>query len=263
MTAIRRAIAALEHGQLHYRHCPAPGKPVLLLLHQSPSDSRMYLALMEQLAGTFDLLAPDNPGFGQSDGLPGGFTLPGCASALLEWLDGLGIESCYLFGHHTGASIAVQLAHQAPHRCQRLALCGPTLLAPEMQESLPGLAEPFPVDASGSHLQSMWQRMSGKEGDSPAELLLREVTSAFAAGDNYQQAYRAVAEQPFEAQLREIASPVLVFAGTRDILYDRLDASYACLQQGSRAEVEGAGSYVCDRHPEEVAGLLREFFHHE
>ena len=104
-----------------------------------------------------------------------------------------------------------------------------------------------------------------KESDSTVgtwarELLLREALSAFAAGDSYPEAYAAVAQQDFAAQLRSLELPVLVFAGTEDILFGQLEASYACLKHGTVREIQAAGSYVCDRHPARVAALLREFF---
>ena len=49
----------------------------------------MYLALMRRLDCEYWLIAPDNPGFGLSDPLPGGFTVPGCAAAIDEFIERL------------------------------------------------------------------------------------------------------------------------------------------------------------------------------
>jgi len=257
---VRRAYLQLDHGQLHYRESGERAGVPWLLLHQSPSDSRMYEKLAAALGESRWIVAPDNPGFGGSDPLPGGFTLAACASAILNLLDALHIDQCYLFGHHTGASIAAQLADLAPQRFVRIALCGPTLLGPELKAALPGKAAALPVDAEGSHLIAMWQRMAAKEAGADPDLLLREVGSAFAAGSAYKEAYQAVAQQDFEMLLRGLSQPTLVFAGTEDILYPQLAPSLACLQQGELAEIEGAGSYICETRPVEIAALLREFF---
>ena len=220
----------------------------------------MYENLMLALAQDYYLLAPDNPGFGASDSLAGGFELDACAAALLEYLDLLNVEHCFLFGHHTGASIAVQMVHQAPGRFDRLALSGPTLLDPDMKATLPQRAAPFPADADGAHLQMMWNRFAARKAGLSLALLQREVLSALTAGDNYRQAYQAVAQQDFEVLLRAITLPTLVFAGTEDVLYSQLEASYHCLQQGQMQTIPGAGGYVCDQAPQIVAQLLREFF---
>ena len=250
----------LDYGQLHYRSNDARAATPLLLLHQSPSDSRMYETLAAELGDNYWIIAPDNPGFGASDSLPGGFNLEACATVLRDLLRHLAIDRCLVFGHHTGASIAVQFASDFPASVQRLALSGPTLLTPELKAALPGLGSAIPGRADGSHLPAMWQRLRAKEADTPRAILQRELSNAFAAGDNYPQAYAAVATQDFEGRLRSLAIPVLVFAGTLDLLYPQLQASYDCLQQGKMATVEAAGSYICERQAAEVAGLLRDFF---
>ena len=127
-------------------------------------------------------------------------------------------------------------------------------------EHLPDKANPFPVDSEGGHLRGMWEHMSARESSAPPELLLREVVSAFAAGNSYAEACTAVAGQDFESLLRAVTVPTLVFAGTEDILYRQLESSYQCLQQGVKSEVEGAASFVCETQPAAVADLLREFF---
>ncbi len=254
---IKRAFLDLPHGQLHYRSNFRSDLPALVLLHQSPSDSRMYLGMMAELDTEFFLIAPDNPGFGQSDSLAAGFSLEACAAAIEALLQDLGVQRCHLFGHHTGASIAVQYASDYPAGIQTMVLCGPTLLSEQMRAILPGKAAPFPEQGDGSHLLGMWQRMQGKEGDTPLPLLMRETQAAFESGENYQAAYIAVTQQDFAAQLCAIQVPVLVCAGTRDILYPSLQGSYDLLQQGSMVEFEDAGGYVCDRQPELLAAQIR------
>jgi haloalkane dehalogenase len=257
---LKRGYVDFASGQLHYRCNQQRAGIPLVLLHQSPSDSRMYEKLMGELDDDFWMIAPDNPGFGNSDPLAAGFSLQACAEAIFALLDQLEISQCYLFGHHTGASVAVQMAWQDQQRFEKLALCGPTLLDPELKAALPGKATQFPLDPQGSHLQAMWQRLSAKEAGAPLDLLLRELQSAFSAGESYPQAYAAVAEQDFEGQLRSLSLPTLVFAGTSDILYPCLQDSYDCLAQGAIAEIEGGGSYVCERQSGLVADLLRSFF---
>jgi haloalkane dehalogenase len=255
-----RAYFSASHGQLHYRVCGDAQSPPLILLHQTPSDSRMYESLMVELAGDYRLLAPDNPGFGASDALPEGFTVAGCAAAIAALMDDQGIRQAFLFGHHSGACVAVQLACDRPDLVSRLALGGPPLLDDALRSALPASAAPFPALADGSHLLKMWQRMSAKEDDTPPPLLLREVMSAFSAGPAYAQAYAAVIEQDFAGQLAALDCPTLVFAGSRDVLYGRLQAAFDLLRRGSMLELDAAGGYLCDREPQRVAGILRDFF---
>jgi haloalkane dehalogenase len=262
--AVRRAYVDVAHGQLHYRQAGERDKPTLLLLHQSPSSSAMYVAMMERLADRFYLLAPDTPGFGSSDALPHepkDIGIADYAAAIKEFLGALDIASCYVFGHHTGASIAVQLEHNHPGTALAMALSGPTLLSPEQQRTLPDMASPFPVEEGGVHLQLMWQRIRGKDTDAPLELAQRELLSAFACGDSYQASYQAVCRQDFAGQLESIGCPVLVYAGDQDPLYGAVGPTLEKLSHGRGVELPGSErTYVCERQVEMIAPLLADFF---
>jgi len=52
---------------IFYREAGAPDAPTLLLLHGFPSSSRMYDELLVRLSDRYHLIAPDYPGFGNSD----------------------------------------------------------------------------------------------------------------------------------------------------------------------------------------------------
>src|SRR6266404_2746977 len=50
-----------------YREAGPKDAPTILLLHGFPTASHMFRDLIPQLADRFHLVAPDLPGFGQSD----------------------------------------------------------------------------------------------------------------------------------------------------------------------------------------------------
>ena len=258
---VRRDYLDLASGQLHYRTAGDSANSPLLLLHQSPSSSAMYGPLMERLARDFYLVAPDTPGFGNSDPLPGNTDIADYARAIQALVSALEISPCAAFGHHTGAAIAVQLAHDYPDAITAMALSGPTLLSEEQKQTLPDAASPFPVTADGIHLQSMWQRIRAKDPEAPLSLVQREVLSAFASGEAYQASYRAVTRQDFAGQVQTITCPVLVFAGDQDPLYGAVAPTLARLQHGSSLALPGGErTYVCERQVDVVASALNDFF---
>ena len=257
---IRRAYCDIEAGQLHYRQAGNPDKTPLVLLHQSPSSSVMFESLMRALGDDYWLLAPDTPGFGQSDPLQEPASIAAYARAIQQFLDALNIKTVLLFGHHTGASVAVQLAHDNPDLAQAMALSGPTLLSDQLKAILPEKAKPFPLSEDGSHLLGMWQRMRDKEPDAPLALSLRETLLGLAVGEAYPEAYQAVIEQPFGEQLQAIVCPVMVFAGTGDPLYGQLDAAFQLLRRGEKQAIEGARTYACDLYADDIAARLQAFF---
>jgi haloalkane dehalogenase len=261
----RRAYAEVAGIQLHYRCAGARELPALLLLHQSPSSSAMYAPLMEQLADRFFLVAPDTPGFGGSDPLESTMgdvlEIADYARVIDEFVTALGIAPCGVFGHHTGAAIAVQLEHDYPGTCAAMALSGPTLLSQEQKRSLPQLATPLPPDPQGAHLLGMWQRLRDKDPEAPLALTQRELLSAFASGESYPASYAAVTRQDFAGQLRGIECPVLVFAGDQDPLYAAVAPTVAHLPRGRAISLPGGErTYVCERQADFIAAALAEFF---
>jgi pimeloyl-ACP methyl ester carboxylesterase len=258
MNRIRRAYAYTSRGHIHYRSSDGNGIP-LVLLHQTPSSSVMYERLMEQLAGEFYTLAPDTPGFGGSDKCAP-VSIAAYAEALHEALTIIGVSECYLFGHHTGASIAVQIAHDHPDFVHKLALCGAPYLTREQKAALKASAPPFTLQEDGAHLLGMWQRIRGKSASASLALSQREMLLALQAEEQYAAAYGAVAEHDFEGQLVALQCPVLVMAGEHDSLRASLESAYAALQQGTMREIQRADTYVCDTHPQVIANILKDFF---
>lgn len=255
-----RGYATTSFGQVHYRFAGTPGKPVLVLLHQTPSTSAMYEDLMQALAGDYRLFAPDTPGMGMSDPIAGDMTIPALADGIAEFLDEVGIERCCLFGHHTGAAIAAELAAKLQDRVRAVALSGPTVLSEELKARLPDSAKEIPVADDGSHFEAMWRRIAGKDPAAPLAITIRETINGIELGEHYPAAYDAVIEHDIEAALVNLSCPVLVFAGTDDVLYGQLDAALALLGQGQKREIAGAKTFICETHCDEVAGMLRGFF---
>jgi pimeloyl-ACP methyl ester carboxylesterase len=90
-------------------------KPAALLLHGSPSSSRMFRDVVPELSRTAYVIAPDLPGFGESEVLPSpSFTAFG--QAILELLDRLSIGPRYIYLHDYGAPVGLHVAMHAPER---------------------------------------------------------------------------------------------------------------------------------------------------
>jgi pimeloyl-ACP methyl ester carboxylesterase len=87
--------------------------PVLLLLHGFPSSARTFRHVIPGLSQAAYVIAPDLPGFGESDVLrSASFTAFG--QAIAEVLDQLAIGPRYIYLHDFGAPVGLQIATQAP-----------------------------------------------------------------------------------------------------------------------------------------------------
>src|SRR5271165_6307534 len=67
MASIRYRTADVDGFRIFYREAGPAGAMKLLLLHGFPSASHMFRDLIPLLADRFHMIAPDLPGFGQSD----------------------------------------------------------------------------------------------------------------------------------------------------------------------------------------------------
>jgi pimeloyl-ACP methyl ester carboxylesterase len=67
-TKVLYKTAVVEEGlSIFYRETGDPGNPKLLLLHGFPASSHQYRNLISALSDRFHIIAPDYPGFGNSD----------------------------------------------------------------------------------------------------------------------------------------------------------------------------------------------------
>ena len=103
--------------QIFYRECGAPDKPVMLLLHGFPSASHMFRDLMPLLEDKFHLIAPDYPGFGQSESPAREtfeYTFDHLAEVMEDFLQALHIECFYMYVFDYGAPIGFRIALRHP-----------------------------------------------------------------------------------------------------------------------------------------------------
>jgi pimeloyl-ACP methyl ester carboxylesterase len=233
--------------QVHYRR--AGTGAVVLLLHQSPQSSREMVPLMERWSAHFTVIAPDTPGYGQSDPLPAAeVTIEDLADALLEFVDAIGARRFGVYGFHTGASIGLALAHRHPERLTAIAANGVVVLtAGERQHILACYLPAVEPRWDGSHLAWLWARLREQTvffpwhdralanrmnlDVPPAAALQASLLDFLRAGDHYATAYRAAFVFATERTLPDLRVPALLTAAPSDPLHAHL----ARIAQRSRA----------------------------
>src|SRR5215472_2014635 len=112
---------AVEVGGLRisYREAGPPDAPTLLLLHGFPSAGHMFRDLIPILADSFHLVAPDLPGFGQSDLPPRtafNYTFENLADRIDQFLHLFGLKRFAVYIFDYGAPVGLRLALRHPDR---------------------------------------------------------------------------------------------------------------------------------------------------
>lgn len=157
-----RGYANTPNGQIHYVE-KGEGPP-LLLLSESPRTHRQFERLIPLLSPHFRVIAPDYPGYGNSDGPPLPVTVDGITQCIVDFLDALGLEKVNLFGIHTGNKVGSCLAANWPQRVDRVVLAGHThSIIPEItarnaaiQPILDTYLSSYGQNSDGAHLVRDW-----------------------------------------------------------------------------------------------------------
>ncbi len=89
--------------------------PAVLLLHGFPSSSRSFREIVPALAQAAYVIAPDLPGFGESDVLPAP-SFAAFGQAICELLERLAIGPRHIYLHDFGAPVGLHVAMQSPER---------------------------------------------------------------------------------------------------------------------------------------------------
>ncbi|MEV4534475.1 alpha/beta fold hydrolase [Asanoa sp. NPDC049518] len=105
-------------------------------MHGLGGNRHTWRQLVDTLALTHTVIAPDLPGHGDSGPPEGDYSIGAHATALRDLLVSLGVPSATIIGHSLGGGIALQFAYQFPERTQRLVLISSGGLGPQLTPAL-------------------------------------------------------------------------------------------------------------------------------
>jgi len=113
----------IQGVDVFYREAGNKEAPTLLLLHGYPTSSHMFRNLINDLSDSYHLLAPDYPGFGNSEQPPMDefdYTFNNMATIVEGFLEKLEVKKYSIYLMDYGAPIGFRIAAKYPERVDAL-----------------------------------------------------------------------------------------------------------------------------------------------
>ncbi|MDZ5649464.1 alpha/beta hydrolase [Nitrospirillum sp. BR 11828] len=234
---IKRRFIDTSFGQVHCRTVGEDG-PVLVMHHASPGSAKQLETLMRLLAARYRVFAFDTPGNGDSSPLPlEAPTITDLAVGLIEAMRALCLRDIVVYGSHTGADVALEVAIAAPDLVRKVVVDGVAVFTPEQRDDyLVNYALPFAPDLDGAYLMRCFMFCRDQylffpwfkrdrahrrdNGLGTPEALRDWVVEVLKAGETYFRAYRAAFVYEPLRRIGLVSQPILALSSVEDPLLE-------------------------------------------
>ena len=159
--------ATVGGRKIFYREAGSKDAPTIVLLHGFPTSSHMFRDLIPLLTGRFHLVAPDFPGFGQSD-MPEreayDYTFANIANTISGFIENIGAKKFAIYIFDYGSPVGLRVALQMPDRISAII-------------SQNGNAYEEGLSSGWDPIRAYWQDASQKNRDALRVFLKPETTT--------------------------------------------------------------------------------------
>ena len=259
---IRRAFLDTPEGQLHYRAVqPATASQTpLVCLHMSPNSGRIYEAILAAMGTDRIAVAPDMPGFGESDPPATPPEIADYARAAAKVIDALDLKQIDVMGYHTGSETCIELALQRPDLVRRIVQISCPVFTDEELADLRANYGSRPISDDGAHLVAKWTHMVPFYGPKvPREVLARNYAEGLRGGPIAHWGHRAAFNYDLRETLPKVSQPILVI-NPNDDLVEQTPRGLPLMQNGRMVEIKDRGHGFIDTMTDDFAATLRAFF---
>ena len=260
---VRRAFADGRWGQMHYRSIRPPDaeqttRP-LICLHASPRSGRAFANFMRAVGTDRIVLAPDTPGFGESDPPPEPVEIADFADVMTDFIMKQGFEEVDLLGFHTGSEVATELWHKMGKMVKHIVMYSAPLFSEVELADFRARYTPVSFGEDGMHNVERWRFFWPWLGPGqPIENYAEAFNETLRWGPAYSWGHRAAFNYPMAKRLKQVNCPVLVL-NPEDDLYEQSKRAADLIQKGRVHDLPGFGHGMLDTRTDEIATIVREF----
>lgn len=247
--------------------------PAVLLVHDFWVSHLEFDDIIDELAARFHVIAPDLPGFGESE-KPSparyAYGIEAGAEAMADLIAAFGVGRAHVIGHAMGAGIGLTLAAEHPELVQRLvledALCYP--VPRKLKARLPLVPILGGILFKQLYGRAMFRAYMRDEVFRPSAMIPQERIDRhydlFNTPSGRESAYavlRAILDtRATVARVTRVTAPTLVVWGREDRLQPVTSASRLAREiQGAKLEIMDAGHSPHEEHPRAFVALVTQF----
>jgi len=281
MPTVHYRAADIGALKVSYREAGGPNAPTLLLLHGFPTAGHMFRDLIPLLTESFHLVAPDLPGFGQSD-LPARdafrYSFENLANVIDRFTEVIGLKRFAIYIFDYGAPVGLRIAVKHPERISAIVSQNGNAYEEGLSEGWNPIRAYWEVPSQANRDQlraflkpetTAWQYTHGVPDAtrvSPDGFTLDNFYLARPGADEPQLDlfgdYKTnVALYPtFQKYFRDHQPPLLAVWGKNDPFF--LPAGAEAFKRdipGAVVRFFDTGHFALETHASEIAGAIREF----
>jgi 2-hydroxy-6-oxonona-2,4-dienedioate hydrolase len=222
----------------------AAGGPPVVLVHGLVVSGRYMVPLLDELARSHAVYAPDLSGFGRSEGPAGALDVAGLADALAAWMRATRLSAAVLVGNSMGCQVIVELALRHPDLVEKVVLQGPTM-------------DPRARSAP----RQMWRLLLDTTREPPSLVAIEGLDLLRAGVRRSWRTFRHALDDPIEERLPRVRVPALVVHGSRDGISPRYWAEEVArlLPDGRLVDLPGTPHAANYSAPAQFARAVRAF----
>ena len=265
-----------------YREAGDPTAPKLVLLHGFPASSHQYRNLIPALADRFHVIAPDYPGFGNSD-MPDpaqfAYTFDRLAEVTEHFLKQKGFDRYGLFVQDYGGPVGFRIVARHPEALEWLIIQNTNAYevgftdawgglrnalwksrTPESEAGVAGLLEFATIQAVYLHGHKRPEAISPDNWNMDFRFMERPNARRVQMDLFYDYRTNVALYPQWQKFLRERQPQTLIFWGQDDIFFTR-DGGEAFLQDLPNAEMHrlDSGHFAVEDSLGEVAANIKRF----